>query len=136
LEVAAEIRTTRVEPEHRRSNRALMGLIGCSRQDPLQREVIMLQDRTIPLGDKQLETIALIRKHSDATASWIFEKDRDWNTYTAWVVANLPAYARESTGPALRLVRRLHGDLFELKVEHAQINDVEFARVNFRAVAQ
>lgn len=114
----------------------LWALIGCSRQDPLQREVIMLQDRTIPPGAKQLEKIGLIRNRSDATASWIFEIDRDWNAYTAWVVANLPAYARESTGPALRLVRRLPGDLFELKVEHAQINDVEFARVKFRAVTQ
>jgi hypothetical protein len=114
----------------------LSGFIGCNRQDRLQNEVIMLQDRTIPPDAKRIERLELIRNKHGATAAWSFESDRDWSAYTTWLIGNLPTYTPESTGPVLRLVRRLPGDAFELRVEGSLAKDVIVARVNFRAVAQ
>jgi hypothetical protein len=45
----------------------LSGFIGCNRQDRLQNEVIMLQDRTIPPDAKRIERLELIRTKHGAT---------------------------------------------------------------------
>ena len=111
----------------------LWGFLSCARQDPVQQELMQLHDRTIPAGANLVEKSRLIRNDFSATATWIFETDMDWESYTTWVTSNLPTYTLVSGRMKLRLLKKLAGDIFELQIEPSITGNAQRIRVNFQA---
>ncbi len=111
----------------------LWALVSCGNQDPLQQELIQLHDRTIPAGANLIEKSQLIRNKDDAAATWIFETDLDWASYSDWVTTNLPTYIPVREGTKLRLRKQLPGDVLNIQIELSLADNVRRIRVELRA---
>ena len=109
-------------------------LVSCGNQDPLQQELIQLHDRTIPAGANLSEKSRLIRNKDDATATWIFETDLDWASYSNWVIGNLPTYTPVREGTKLLLRKEFPGDVLKIQIEPTLADKFIRIRIDFRAV--
>ncbi len=113
----------------------LWGFAGCREPDPLKREILSLQERTMPPGAKVVEKTNVVRNGTTASSKWEYETDWDWEEYSTWVSNNLaPDYEAMMGGKTnLQFRRRLSGDVFTLQIESGMSNTVQRIRVEFRA---
>jgi hypothetical protein len=112
----------------------ILCLADCDKPDPVQQEVLTLEDRIRPPGATLAEKVNLVRNDKSAIASWEYQTDWDWEKYTEWVSDSLAAdykrIANEET--RLRFRRGLGGDVFELQIDSVS-NGIRKIRVQFRA---
>lgn len=113
----------------------LLGLAACDKRDPLQQEILTLQDQIRPPEATIAVRTNLLRNGNNVTANWEYETDWDWEKYAAWLSDNLPgSYKPIAVEPArLQFRRSSPGDMFELEVENNMSNGIRRIRVQFRA---
>lgn len=113
----------------------LLSLAGCNTPDPLQQEILTLQERTMPPGAQLVERTNLTRDGYTARASWEYETDWNWDKYATWISDNLAANYQVVTREQMRLEfrRPLPADVFQLQIEMGMSNGARRVRVNFRA---
>jgi len=108
---------------------------GCSKPDPLEREIVILQDRAMPPGAMLVEKANLVRDSNSASATWEYATDWDWEKYAEWVSNNLATNYKPITAQETKLHfrRSMPGDVFELQIDGRMSSGVRRVRVQFRA---
>ena len=114
----------------------LWGFLACGEHDPLQQEIVRLQDRIMPSGAMIVKKANIVRNGNTASSSWEYETDWDWEKYATWVSGNLATDYKPMPGEnrKLHFRRSLPGDVFEIQIERNMSNAVRKIRVQFRAL--